>query len=606
MRLFEADFDGISDGRIKMSAPQPLLPPEQKRVSALIVPSTTTAAAADNNEVPSGFEALATLLAASPSSLGIDIGIPDRVLTLLSAAAAAVDYAQQPATLKGPPAAAATADSEAAEIAAPAAPATDHDEQIVRVGAEMTASQPQRGACHTTDEHERPELKRSSNAASFSADETDASWASLMVDTIIGTDKGHLLGRGAHSYAYALPWRFASGNAFVKIAYNNTARLKDEAGALRTLAAAGVEGVPLLIHEQFWPDTAGAAFSSLRMDESRPDWADERPFLILAPRGVPLTSLDSIDGRHDGVAKTPESRACFAASVAADLLAMLRQVHGSGVGFVHGNIKPENVVMVPRREQQDDDFYTSSSGSAGEPREISTHLYYNWLVSGKTHQAMVIDWADPVAIGQRSKSRKQRGYCHDGEEFSYYDCPLAAAPRQDLESVAYVAAAIAHGAALRGEPPPWKTEVGDLTCWRFSSAVSAAESVNRCRAAGGEPHPDIERESRIRTAAATAGAPNSLGPVASCRWAWLAAHPEALGDSGTAFLERVRAGGVLYTFDGGGGPEEAAAAASAEGAGDLVVGTPNVPSAAAGGVSADSAAHNKKPDDAMIDPRSMS
>lgn len=341
----------------------------------------------------------------------------------------------------------------------------------------------------------------------------------------------------------------------------------------------------------------------MRLDDSRPDWADERPFLILAPRGVPLTSLDSIDGRHDGVAKTPESRACFAASVAADLLAMLRQVHGSGVGVVHGNIKPENVILVPRRKphpEQDDDFY-SSSGS-GEPRQISPHLYHTWLVSGETHQAMVIDWADPIAIGKRSKSRKQRGYCHDGEEFSYYDCPLAAAPRQDLESVAYVAAAIAHGAALRGEPPPWKTEVGELTSWRFSSAESAAESVNRCRAAGGEPHPDIERESRIRTAAATAGAPSSLGPVASCRWAWLAAHPEALGDSGTAFLESVRAGNVLYTFDGGGGPEEAAAAASAEeGAVDLV-GTPNVLTTAAG-ASADNAVHNKPDDDAMIDPR---
>jgi hypothetical protein len=305
-----------------------------------------------------------------------------------------------------------------------------------------------------------------------------------------------------------------------KIAYCDSAELNYEAEAHAALAAAGVTDAPQLLHA------------------AAPRRGRHAPFLVQAPRGVPLTSLL---GDEDDESKRYESRAArvrLAEAVAADLLRLLRGAHWNA-RLIHGNIKPQNIVLVPRNTDGD-----------GENEEDKWERRRPWLfntadelaarVDARTHRALLIDWANPVAWGERALWRHQRGYCRDAtdadvaESWRYF---AAADEGHDLECVAYLYASIIEGAALRAEPPPpWMPAAAADGTWREDEAAAAARGV--------------ANEERARKGR------RPLGPLAWRRQAWLCAHPSVLGKRGRRFLERVHAGGAPYSMDdesGGGG-----------------------------------------------------
>ncbi len=102
------------------------------------------------------------------------------------------------------------------------------------------------------------------------------------------------------------------------------------------------------------------------------------------------------------------------------------------------------------------------------------------------------------------------------------------APRVDLESVAYIYAAVSNGGGKHKDKhrAPWLPE-------------GSREDVNV-----GEW--DTGRDSLLLKQAVVETGLQKLGPIAWKRWMWLKENPEALGDRGRAYLIKVKQGIAVY------------------------------------------------------------
>ena len=416
--------------------------------------------------VPGGFSALARLLAAEPGLLRAPLRVPDRVIWI---AAAEAELQQKQRSFD--------TEYEASSLRADISSSLRADISSLRADISSLRA----------------------DMSSLRADIIESALR-LLPDAAGGADPDAILGKGAHSVVYALPRRaFGGASAVAKVDYNLTAELSIEAAMMRRLAAANVPFAQRLLHEGMANVPRSSSFRYSRM-------LGQAPFLVHSPRGVSLTSL--LDSPFSPFTSR-EARERLAEGVTADLLAMLRGAHNDA-RLVHGNIKPPNIILAPRAPLLDGEADLQPAS-----------------VDARTHYAVLVDWANPADVGGPLTKRWQRGFASDEAELWLSgECSMPpAAAVQDLESVAYLYAAIREGAALRGHPrasePPWMPAPGD---WDEQEWLELAREA----VLDGEP----------------AGT-----PLAVQRNEWLRQHPEALGDRGRRFLELVRSGHAVYSLD---------------------------------------------------------
>ena len=279
-------------------------------------------------------------------------------------------------------------------------------------------------------------------------------------------------------------------------------------------------------------------------------------FAVFAPAGVPLASLCAHPGWAARLADVAARRQ-LAETVAASLLAMLRAAHRES-RLAHTAVLPEHVIMLP---PTDDD-------AAWADAEDVAALAAALLEAPQAQlRAALVSWRSATPVGKSKGIAWQYGYGPDAlEELTYnytgYSVRFVRATEAwDCECVAYIYAAIVHGAAVLGgdyAPPPWAIERvasdgpdqqewlallvagnveqrDDLPPWTYWAESKAAEADRNA-------HNDAVR-ARGGTDA------ELLGRLAWRRTAWLREHPHVLGDRGARFLEHARAGRAVYSLD---------------------------------------------------------
>jgi hypothetical protein len=518
----------------------------------------------DLDEAPKGARVLANLLRQQPAQLGQQLRVHE-LLARIAAFEAATPPDEAPLLRAVDDALRAEEHARAVADAAAAAAAADDDSSSGAQALATATRSLQRDARKARLDAEIALLgaKNAGRGARMTyVSDLDDLWAAaaLQLDAPAGA--------GNHSAVYALRRWPPDGNnepggaegAAAKVACASDAQLAEEAALLSAMHAAPEQAPPCAALPRLLYTSAGAMRPSRSwgLDEQSRAAAAAVPtglpaFIVIAPLGAPLA--DVLRRLPRGAAAAAARRA-LADGVAEGLLAALRAAHARGV--THGNMKIDNVVLTPPPpplpEQQ------------GGGEEEDAAALADALVSGAWRpRGVLIDWGTARALGMSGGVRPQRGYEADATEtLQFTSCPFAGArwlltPRQDLESVAYLYASIAHpdgacGGGLSASASA-SASVSDALSDDLRRALQRIESTRppwmlASRSSGNCSDGDGNGDDGGGDAAARADTGlHWVGPVAAARAAWLRAHPDALGERGRRFLAHVRAGRDVYSFD---------------------------------------------------------
>ena len=279
-------------------------------------------------------------------------------------------------------------------------------------------------------------------------------------------------------------------------------------------------------------------------------------FAVFAPAGVPLASL----GAHPGWAARladVAARRQLAEAVAASLLAMLRAAHRES-RLAHSAVLPEHVIVLPP---------TDDDAAWADAEDVATLGAALLEVPPAQLRAALVSWDSSTLVSKWKGIAWQDGYGPDALEEITYNYTgssvrfVRTTEAWDCECVAYIYAAIVHGAAVLGgdyAPPPWAAE-------RVASdGPDEQEWVARLAAARVQQDDDMlpwtywsesdaaraEREAYNTAVRARGGSDAELlGRLAWRREAWLREHSHVLGRRGARFLEHARAGRAVYSLD---------------------------------------------------------
>ena len=313
------------------------------------------------------------------------------------------------------------------------------------------------------------------------------------------------------------------------------ARLADKAPALARRSDA-----PRMLHA--CRDTSGQVF--------RP--CEGLCFAVFAPAGMPLATLGAQPAWAVRLVSV-DARRQLAEAVASSLLQLLRVAHCEAQ-VAHLSVLPEHCMLLP---PADDD---AACAAAEDVQELGAALL---AAAPQALRCALLSWratklGSPAAVawqyGYGPDALEELSYNHEGSGVRF----VSACAAWDCECVAYIYAAIVHGAAVLGgdyAPPPWavervasdgpaeldwlarqaaRHEVPVELPWTYWAASRAAEQER-------EAHNDAVR-ARGGTDA------QLLGRLAWRRAAWLREHPQVLGERGARFWEHARAGRAVYSL----------------------------------------------------------
>ena len=310
--------------------------------------------------------------------------------------------------------------------------------------------------------------------------------------------------------------------------------------AVKAAALARGSGVPRLLR-------------ACRVTSVRPlSPADGLCCAVFAPAGVPLATLGAQPAWAARLASV-DARRQLAEAVAASFLETLRVAHCEAQ-VTHLSVLPEHCIVLP---PADDD---AACAAAEDVPALAAALLA--APTAALRASLLSWWCTP--LGSPTAIAWQYGYGPDAlEELSHNYAGFGvrfvqATAAWDCECVAYIYAAIVHGAAVLGgdyAPPPWVTErVASDGPYELEWLARLAA---RCEVPVEMPWTDWaasdaaerEREAHNDAVRARGGSDAELlGRLAWRRAAWLRENPQVLGSRGARFWEHARAGRAVYSL----------------------------------------------------------